>query len=208
MALRQAGFTGSTVSSEHEHETRFVAPPYCGGMKTLLRVITLAALVTALPSSALAQEDTKLGVVMATPSSVSIVWHASDRVAIRPEIGVSASSSTAESPAGDAKATQWTLSPGFSVLFYTARLDALRTYVAPRYVYSRAHNESTSPFGETGESTGTSHSVSGSFGAEYGLHRRFAVFGELGINYTHAESEFISSNGWNHRTAVGAIFHF
>ena len=177
-------------------------------MKLLFRAATAVLFLITVSSSVFAQDDARFGLVMATPSSVSIIWHASGTVALRPEIGIAAGSSTFESPVGEAESTQWTISPGFSVLFYVGQRDALRTYVSPRYVYSRAHNESTSPLGETAESTGTSHSVSGSFGAEYALHRRFAVFGELGINYTHADAEQFSSNGWNQRTAVGAILYF
>jgi hypothetical protein len=172
--------------------------------RTLLIVLSLAVM----PAMAFAQDDPTLGLVMATPGSVAIIWRASDNVALRPEMGFTASTATVEAAGGDAESTQWTLNPGFAVLFYTGRWDALRTYVSPRYVYSRAHSESTSPFGDTRESTGTSHAVSGSFGAEYALHGRFAVFGEVGINYSHSEADTHSSNSWNQRTAVGAIFHF
>ena len=61
-------------------------------------------------------------------------------------------------------ATSPTISPGFSVLFYIARWDAVRVYLRPRYIYSRAHNENSSPI-DSNESTASSHPVSGSFGA-------------------------------------------
>ena len=158
--------------------------------------------------SAFAQQDTaKAGLVMATPSSVSLIWHVNDSIALRPEFGFSFSTAEGRENAAGGKTESTTLSPGFSVLFYTARWDAVRVYVSPRYLYSRAHNENSSPIGSN-ESTASSHSVSGSLGAEYALHRRFGVFGELGITYTDAETPNTTSTGWSHRTAVGAILYF
>lgn len=144
---------------------------------------------------------------MATPSAVSLIWHVSDSIALRPEFGFTFGTAEGKGAAAGGKTDSSTLSPGFSVLFYVARWDALRTYVSPRYVYSRAHNENSSP-GGSNESTATSHSVSGSLGAEYALHRRFGVFGELGITYSDAETPNTTSTGWAHRTAVGAILYF
>ena len=177
-------------------------------MKTFLRIASATILISAaLPMSAFAQQDSATaGLVMATPSSVSFIWHVSGSVALRPEIGFAASKAeTMQGGGTESTSTTWT--PGFSALFYVAQMDALRTYLTPRYAYSRAHVESSSTLGSS-ESTGTSHSVSGSFGAEYAVHRRFAVFGEIGINYTHAESETTDTNSWNHRSAVGAILYF
>jgi hypothetical protein len=129
----------------------------------------------------------------------------SETVAIRPEVAFS--TSTAKSTQSTGETSQRSLTPGFSVLFYTAKWDSLRIYVAPRYTYQRAHGESTSSFGGS-ESTATAHNVSGSFGAEYSLHRRFAAFGEVGIAYSHGESPTSTVNSWNQRAAAGAIFYF
>jgi hypothetical protein len=89
-------------------------------------------------------------------------------------------------------------------LFYIGRWDALRAYVAPRFVYSRDSGtfEYTSerfvvdpspgtPFGllrsvtvtTTTKRTFTGKSGSGLFGASYSLHKRFSVFGEVGFGY-------------------------
>jgi hypothetical protein len=166
-----------------------------------------AVLVGVVPVSAFAQDASKLGLVMATPGSVSVIWRVSDRAAIRPEIGFATSTTTQETPIGDAQVATTTITPAFSVLFYMGQWEGLRTYVSPRYVYSRAHAEASSP-GSSHESTATSHSVSGSFGAEYALHSRFAVFGELGINFSHADPGNVTTNSWNQRSAVGVIFNF
>ena len=138
-----------------------------GGMKPFLRASWLSVLsIVAIPAVVFAQDTSKVGLVMSTPSTASVIWHAGETVALRAEIAFVRSTSTHEAPGGDAESTQTTVIPGFSVLFYTGRFDALRTYVSPRYTYSRARVESSSPLGSS-ESTGTSHSVSGSIGAEY-----------------------------------------
>jgi outer membrane protein W len=177
-------------------------------MTTLVRTLAVILLLAVFPASSSAQDSATVGLVMATPASVSVIWHVSDAIALRPEIGFTTSSTSAKGPgAAGAKTDASTVSPGFSVLFYLHRWDALRTYVSPRYVYSRAHAESTSQGGSS-ESTASSHTVAGSIGAEYALHRHFGVFGELGISYAHADAPTTSSDSWTHRTAVGAILYF
>lgn len=177
-------------------------------MKTFLRFASAAILITALPMSAFAQQDSPTaGLVMATPGSVALIWHVNDSVALRPEFGFNRSTATGKGLAAGGEQTLTTVSPGFSALFYFARWDALRTYVSPRYIYSHASSESESP-GGTSESTASSHSFSGSIGAEYLLHRRFGVFGELGLNFSSADSPTTETTAWNQRTAVGATLYF
>jgi predicted porin len=62
----------------------------------------------------------------------------------------------------------------------------------------------------------------GLFGAEYSLHKRFSVFGEVGFGYTTSSSKSKSSppspiddliaggsaHGWSTRTGAGVIFYF
>jgi predicted porin len=177
-------------------------------MKTLIRALSVMMLLGVCSTNAAAQDSPTTGLVMATPGSVAFIWHVSDSIALRPEIGFS--TSTAEPNRDDptnpeSTLTQW--NPGFSVLIYLQRWDTARLYVSPRYVYSRASSENSSELGSS-ESTADSHSIAGSIGAEYALHRRFGVFGEVGINYSHGESPTTVTNSWNHRTAVGAILYF
>jgi hypothetical protein len=63
-------------------------------------------------------------------------------------------------------------------------------------------------------------SVFGSFGAQYALGRKFAVFGEAGVGFTDQEtspnaqeSAFdiipkINSHTWGTRAAGGVVFYF
>ena len=146
---------------------------------------------------------------MASNSSIGVIFHVSDRVAIRPEIAIIVSTST--TTAGDANQqaenTQSQVTPGVSALFYTGRWDALRTYVSPRYIYRRSHSEASSP-GGSNESTATTHTLGGTFGAEYAPHRRFAVFGEAGASYVHGIAPSSTVNSWSQTAFVGATFYF
>ena len=96
-------------------------------------------------------------------------------------------------------------------MFYVGKWDALRAYVAPRFLYSRTRSTSeytserfvvpTTPFAPltpvlvttTTKSTGTSKSGTGLFGASYSLHERFSVFGEVGFGYTTSGSSSTST---------------
>ncbi len=193
------------------------------------RVVILAGLMFAmLGGSAYSQERGQAGIVMGYPASVGMLWRVSDRVAIRPEATFTRSSGETKSGGGVAVAsnTSWTAGVSVSGLFYLGAVDGgLRTYVSPRFTYSRlsSGNETRSTTTTTGESTGNAYGIAGSFGAEYMLGRRFAVFGEVGLGYSHtsqvgnqtltvptaydARSETTSS-GVAVRSAVGVVVFF
>ena len=100
---------------------------------------------------------------------------------------------------GEEETTSRLIRPGISALIYLARRDDLGTYISPRFSYS---------FTESSPSDADSwtYQVSGSVGAQHKLGDRFAVFGELGIEYTR--SMFRSSGTIlsleTRRTTVGA----
>jgi hypothetical protein len=163
--------------------------------RTGLMVVTLALLATA----ASAQDDPRIGVAMGYPASIGIVWHVTDGIALRPELSATSSSSdltatTTSSSTVNAN-DNWQVLFGVSALFYLSKHEGLRTYVSPRWAYTRVESTSTSgsPSFTTG-STGNVQFVSGSFGAQYTLGRRFAVFGELGLGYTHTTNSPNSSS--------------
>ena len=80
------------------------------------------------------------------------------------------------------------------------------------------------PISEVGPSLETSTSsktVSGSFGAQYAIHKRFSVFGEAGVEYQKvARPDFLGSlssfisrsidgpHSWGTQSAVGVIVYF
>ena len=84
------------------------------------------------------------------------------------------------------------LGTGVSVLFYLKEYDRLQTYLTPRFTYYHlsATNQANAPV-TTPESstTGNGYGFVGSFGAEYALGDKFAVFGEVGFGYSHATTK-------------------
>ena len=170
-------------------------------MKTLL---FLAALLM-LAAPARAQETGKVGLTFG-PNAVGVIFHLNDQVAIRPETNFATTSS-------DTLALV-TWNAGASALFYIGRKDALRMYVVPRFLYGRQvpGSSSTSTF----LADSSTYDVSGSFGAQYALHRRFAVYGEVGLDYRSIRTDTSglgssvaqTTSGTGTRSGVGAILYF
>jgi hypothetical protein len=166
----------------------------------LLAAITIGLLAPA----AFAQDDPRVGITMGYPASVGIIWQVNDRVALRPEVSAQKSSgeftSTASFSLGGTTTTTittstsdaWQVGVGLSALFYLTTHDALRTYISPRWSYVRTSTSNSSaglpPPSQTSGSVGNGHFVSGSFGAQYALGRRFGLFGEVGVGYTRADN--------------------
>jgi hypothetical protein len=178
-------------------------------MRLGFALLSLAlVIVSARPS--IAQESGQVGVTMAYPASIGVIWHATDELAIRPDFTFSNS----ESGSLASSTTQGGI--GVSALYYVRKWDNLRAYVSPRFGYQHASLTSGSSSSLTTSSN--NYSYSGSFGAEYLLHRRFAVFAETGFGYTRSTSGSSSalpalsfqsdSHNWGTRAGVGAIFYF
>jgi opacity protein-like surface antigen len=191
---------------------------------SFLAVFLLAAAGADLAS---AQDAGPIGLVTGYPATIGILWRASERVAIRPEISFQGqwSDSTGLTSQGTLAGTTSTsgtsTSFGAAVLVYFGGREGLRPYFSPRFMFNATSSEASSS-SAVGGSSGASHyySISGSAGAEYALGRRFAVFGELGIGYTYLSSsnQFAgtvsggTSTSTNDtlatRTAVGVIIWF
>jgi len=161
-----------------------------------------------------AQEQRPVGITMGYPASVGVLLRVSDTVAIRPELSISGGDSDATGSAFISETNGWALGTGVSALFYLRKFDDLRTYVVPRFTYARTSNTtSTSSFTNSeNTSTTTTTGLSGSFGAQYSLGDRFAVFGEVGFGFTHSTGKSnlslttVSGNNWGSRAGVGVIF--
>ena len=194
--------------------------------------------VLGVAASAAAQDRGRVGLVMGYPASVGIIWHATGGVAIRPEFTVgntSIETSTSSIPSSSGpfptpsttvttKGDSRTLGVGISALFDLHRWDNLRAYFSPRFSYSdlQSTTESSVSSGPAvlapnrTDTDGRSISVSGSFGAQYLLGHRFAVFGETGVAYSDSDSTGISvssrstttTSGWGLRSGVGVAFYF
>jgi len=177
--------------------------------------ISLAvAVVLTTCQAARAQERGDAGITMGYPASVGFVYHVSNRVAVRPELSLSFSSGSSESIGTLLTTESSSIGVGASGIIYLAGVDKLRTYVSPRYTYARAKATSESPFSGPNRTTISSHTIAGSFGAQYALHDRFSVFGEVGLALTsqantsqivdvRVENDTVST-----RTGVGVIFYF
>lgn len=193
-------------------------------MRIQRQLAIAAALLVCVSGTAAAQDAGKVGLTMGFPAAIGIQWHVSDKVAIRPEFSFSTTSSdiTSGTTGLEFEADSWTIGTNIAALFYLSTDDRLRTYVTPRFTWSRVSSTSelTPPIinpitgVSTSESTttGNAYGFGGSFGAQYGLGDRFVVFGELGLTYGHSTSESnlsrskTTTNGFGTRAAVGVVF--
>jgi hypothetical protein len=187
------------------------------------RFLVAAGLVCLTCGSADAQGAGKTGVTMGYPASIGIIWHATDKVAIRPELSIGGSSSSSSlaplSGAGspvNVSSDSLSLGTGVAVLFYLHTYDHLKTYFSPRLSYSRNTSNSENPAAISPKSKTTATTTGGTaaFGAQYGLGDRFSLFGELGfgVSYTKLTTTTSASkntgNTWSTRSGVGVIFYF
>jgi hypothetical protein len=199
------------------------------------RLMLAVSAVLSVGANALAQDTGQIGVTLGYPSAVGVIWHVTDNVAVRPEISFSTGST--ESPTSSfsglsanlGETSSTTVAAGVSGLFYFGEWDKLRAYVSPRYAYSRLTSDSGSTFST--DARNSAYAVTGSFGAHYQPHRRFAVFGETGFGYTRTRTTLtsvlllpvipvgptvpapvtrseINSHSWATRTSAGVIFYF
>ena len=160
-----------------------------------------------------AQDKGDAGLAISVPTSIGVIWHASDRLAIRPDVTFGINETDGEGTLPDISSKSFTL--GVSALLYTHRWDELRLYFSPRFIYSHA---TTSIDGAVNisDSTLSSWGVAGSIGAQYALGSRFGLFTEAGLLYSSQRSETPSSIGgadrttWTFgpRTVVGGVLYF
>ena len=172
------------------------------------------SIIAGVATTAGAQDSPRVAITMGYPASIGVLWHFSDRIAVRPEFSFTLTDSSSESIIND-DANFWSLGTGVSVLFYSPLTDNLRTYAAPRFSYSRTNGDSN-----TTNSTADVYALAGMFGAQYSLGRRFAAFGEVGLSYSRQQgtsattigpvtTEIAShSNSFGTRTGVGVILYF
>jgi hypothetical protein len=185
-------------------------------MMTRLPPLLLLCLALS-PSPVLGQEKGQTGIAMGYPTNIAFIWHASDSLAIRPELNLVRSSSDTETTIFGITPTSndtWNITVGASALWYMAKTESVRTYFSPRLTYGRTSSDSSSNSGDPAITTNVG--VSASFGAQYAPVKKFSVFGELGYGVTRGSGKFetpistTKSTGWNWapRTAVGVIFYF
>jgi hypothetical protein len=189
-----------------------------------------------------AQEQGQIGITMGYPASIGAMIHLTDRIAVRPDFRFT----TLSDDSVLSETSSDSFGVGIGALFYLTKTDALRTYGAARFGYNRTTSESTltllnsvsSPIGSLlppgyqiplpertiVSTTSAAKSVSGTFGAQYAVHRRFSVFGEVGVGYGWSDivdrdvsldrlgilTPFDTSGPrtWSSQTAAGVILYF
>ena len=176
-----------------------------------VRFLVMGCVFSAAAASADAQDSGRVGLTTGYPSVIGIQWHISESIAVRPEVSFTTTSSSSQSLV-NASSDFSSFSPGITVLFFSPLRDNLKLYVAPRFGFSR-----TSGSSEVTDSTTDIYSISGSLGGQYGLGRRFALFGEAGLQYSHQTGFLTSTLGIQTksqgdvvgtRTAVGVVIYF
>lgn len=194
-------------------------------MRTILTSLVAACSLVATEVTASAQERGQAGVAMGYPASLAVIWHATDRLALKPDFTISKNStenttSRTSGVTSTSSTDAWATGFGLSALFYLSKSDNLSTYVTPRFGYSwtSIEGESTLQYGTQfstdTKTTSTTLSVSGAFGAQYAVSRSFSVFGEVGLSYSdlHVETDPAAgeSNGWGLgvRSSAGVILYF
>jgi hypothetical protein len=189
-----------------------------------LALATMVAVVMAAPAAA--QDAGSVGLTMGYPAAVGVVWHITERIALRPDVTLSTSTTESTSTidsifvpqVSTTTSTSWSTAVGLSALLYLNSTDQLRFYVAPRAAYLRTSIDidDDQPLASAFDNTSTGFVAAGAFGVQYNAHDRFAIFGELGAQYTSqsSTSEFLTSRTRGEvrtaglRSAVGVTLYF
>jgi hypothetical protein len=215
---------------------------------TVMNCTVIAVLAVLIPAVVHAQDRPKVGLTAGYPSAIGVILNLTDGVALRPEIslshvsGDSGGGSVLGTPSPSSVSDGTGVGVGLSALFYLHGKDSFRPYLSPKFSYARTSTSSSTPSIDTfsgpstSEGTSSAYTASGSFGAEYSINRRFAVFGELGASYSRStnsststftilatsivngritqteQSQLVTSSGHSNtvgtRTAVGVIVYF
>lgn len=181
-------------------------------MKRLCVPFLFVSALAVSPSSAAAQQQGDVGLLMAVPAEVGVLWHVTDTVAVRPTIDFSSGSSRTSTPGGgESESSSRGFAVGASVLFYLNDADNVRTYVAPRLqVVWASSDDRDSPSDVSTDAYGASVS----YGAQYTPVSRLSLFGEVGVEYSRATTEVegldlkTRSSSWSPRAQVGLVFYF
>ena len=156
----------------------------------------------AFASTTSAQTAGSVGLSFQTPAAIGVLWHASDKMALHPELAISRS--TTDNGTTDVTTNGWGVALG--VPFYMSNADDLRTYVSPRIGYSSSDTDAG-----TSTSTITQLNLSLSYGAHYSLGKRLAAFAETGVAYNAAKSEFGTTstdiNTFGLRSSIGLVLY-
>ena len=184
----------------------------------MLRAAVMLGCLLSTCTMAQAQDAGQVGLAMGYPASIGIVWHVSDDVAVRPEFGFIRNSTDSQF---SSDATM--VNVGASALYYMWKWDAVHGYVSPRFTYGRSSSAGSGTLSTS--SSSSVYGLAGSFGVQYSAHKRFAIYAETGLGYSHSNnstSSFVTvpplginessststTTSWSTRSGVGVIFYF
>jgi hypothetical protein len=157
-----------------------------------------------------AQDAGRVGITFQVPAALGFIWHATDEIALRPEFNISSNTGTFSSSAGETRTKNLTWELALSAPFYLSNRENVRTYVSPRFGFTRFSFDQ--PTSVTQDSKAYLYSYSASFGAQYAPIKRLNVFGETGYGYSttsNSQPQFSSSShNWSMRSSVGVILYF
>ncbi len=126
--------------------------------------------LAAAPRVAAAQEsgtgDERFGLIATLPSAIGFVWHVTDRITLRPDLGVS---NNVQSVTGSALS----ISPALSLLYFSKSEAPTRAYGGLRFGQPKRYSDDTAMAlqSQLALLIGLQHRPEGS---------RFALFGEVG----------------------------
>jgi hypothetical protein len=175
-------------------------------MTLRMRRIALPLALVFLSSALSAQEGRGNALVIGGAGQLGMLFEASDRLAIRPDLSYVRGSSNSSFGSG----SSWDLVVGLATLHYLSREDRLRTYWTPR-VSIAFEGSAPSIDGEQ-----DSYTVSVALGARGNVTDRFSLFGEVGPELDYRETSatlggntFTStSRQWSIANRVGVNLRF
>ena len=175
-----------------------------------LTSVCVVAVLPLLAATVHAQDAGKIGITAQYPASIGILWQASNRIALRPDVTFSGSATDFSGPS--VNTSSWNVGAEFAVLYYLKRYEHVRTYVAPRIDYGYSRTGASGPNTTNNVTSRWGAGATGLFGAEYAPVTRFTIFAEIGFGYSHStlpETGTVngSGNSWTTRATVGAVFY-
>lgn len=195
----------------------------------LRHLVSALGLMVVTAGPAAAQDAGSLGATMGYPGAVGVIWHVTDRIALRPDVTLTRSSSESTTtgpgffPGTELSSTTtsegWGTTVGLSALVTVRTIERLRIYLTPRLAWS--HSSSDNQAGVSGNRSSYDVATRGlvtsaSVGTQYGLHDHFAIFGEVGLQYSDLETNSdypgsrnrTDSTSFGLRSAVGVTVYF
>jgi hypothetical protein len=170
-----------------------------------MRTLFLMTVVLATPGLAkpAAAQRGGWGLLFQQPVAIGVLLNAGDKLGVRAE----GNFSTSKNETGGTTFSFHSWTAGLSTLHYAGAPADLRTYVSPRFTYSRTT-------GESGSSTLTTDgfTLGLSFGAQAKLGTRISAYAETGLAYSSSKNGTAPTDqkttGFGTRSAVGLILFF